>query len=80
LISASCGRFFTYTAVFLDLGGLGASPDSELLLFGRLRKLEDWNSEDEFGPRPAVADMFSNQVNKSGRLVVLNHVFALGEL
>ena len=45
-----------------------------------LRKLEDWDSEDEFGPALTVIDKFSNQVNKNGRVVVLKHMFTLEEL
>ena len=44
------------------------------------RKLEDWDSEDEFGPTLAAADKFSDQANKSGRVVVLKHMFTLDEL
>ena len=42
--------------------------------------MEDWDSEDEFGPTLTVMDKFSNQVNKNGRVVVLKHMFTLGEL
>ena len=42
--------------------------------------MEDWDSEDEFGPTLTVMDKFSNQVNKNGRVVVLKHMFTLDEL
>ena len=42
--------------------------------------MEDWDSEDEFGPTLTVMDKFSNQVNKNGRVVVLKHMFTLEEL
>ena len=45
-----------------------------------LRKLEDWDSEDEFGPTLTVMDKLSNQANKNGRVVVLKHMFTLEEL
>jgi len=45
-----------------------------------LRKLEDWDSEDEFGPALTAVDKFSNQANKHGRVVVLKHMFTLAEL
>lgn len=47
---------------------------------GELRKLEDWDSEDEFGPTLTVIDKLSNQANKNGRVVVLKHMFTLKEL
>lgn len=49
-------------------------------LIGRFRKLEDWDSEDEFGPALTVTDKFSNQTNKNSRVVVLKHMFTLEEL
>lgn len=42
--------------------------------------MEDWDSEDEFGPTLAATDKFSDQANKSGRVVVLKHMFTLDEL
>jgi HIV Tat-specific factor 1 len=45
-----------------------------------LRKLEDWDSEDEFGPTLTEMDKLSNQANKNGRVVVLKHMFTLQEL
>jgi len=42
--------------------------------------LEDWDSEDEFGPTLTVTDKFSNQANKNDRVVVLKHMFTLDEL
>ena len=45
-----------------------------------LRKLEDWDSEDEFGPTLPATDKLGNQANKHGRVVVLKHMFTLGEL
>jgi HIV Tat-specific factor 1 len=51
-----------------------SSPD------GGLRKLEDWDSEDEFGPALTATDKLSNQANKNGRVVVLKHMFTLQEL
>jgi HIV Tat-specific factor 1 len=39
--------------------------------------LEDWDSEDELGPTPAVTDRFPNHAN---RVVVLRHMFTLDEL
>jgi HIV Tat-specific factor 1 len=42
--------------------------------------LEDWDSEDEFGPTLTVIDKLSNQANKNGRVVVLKHMFTLQEL
>ena len=45
-----------------------------------LRKLEDWDSEDEFGPTLTAMDKLSNQANKNGRVVVLKHMFTLAEL
>jgi hypothetical protein len=36
--------------------------------------------EDEFGPTLAVTDEFSNQANKSGRVVVLKHIFTTEQL
>jgi len=42
--------------------------------------LEDWDSEDELGPTLAVTDVLSNQAYKSGRVVVLKHMFTLEEL
>ena len=44
------------------------------------RKLEDWDSEDEFGPTLTAVDKLSNQANKNGRVVVLKHMFTLVEL
>jgi len=44
------------------------------------RKLEDWDSDDEFGPTFTAADNFSSQASKSGRVVVLKHMFTLDEL
>jgi HIV Tat-specific factor 1 len=44
---------------------------------GAFRKLEDWDSDDEFGPTLTAADRFSD---KNGRVVVLKHMFTLGEL
>ena len=44
------------------------------------RKLEDWDSEDEFGPTLTAMDKFSNQANKNSRVVVLKHMFTLDEL
>ena len=49
-------------------------------LIGSPRKLEDWDSEDEFGPTLTVIDKLSNQANKNGRVVVLKHMFTLQEL
>ncbi|KAF9650859.1 hypothetical protein BDM02DRAFT_3185018 [Thelephora ganbajun] len=48
-------------------------------LIGGLRKLEDWDSEDESGPTLTATDKF-NQANKDGRVVVLKHMFTLEEL
>ena len=42
--------------------------------------MEDWDSEDELGPALAVTDVLSNQAYKSGRVVVLKHMFTLEEL
>lgn len=42
--------------------------------------MEDWDSEDELDPTLAVTDVLSNQVYKSGRVVVLKHMFTLQEL
>ena len=42
--------------------------------------MEDWDSEDEFGPALTAVDKFSNQANKHGRVVVLKHMFTLAEL
>lgn len=44
------------------------------------RKLEDWDSEDEFGPTLTAMDKLSTEANKNGRVVVLKHMFTLGEL
>lgn len=41
------------------------------------RKLEDWDSEDEFGPSVAPSD---KTANKNNRVVVLKHMFTLKEL
>jgi len=49
-------------------------------LIGGPRKLEDWDSEDEFGPTLTATEKFSNQANKNGRVVVLKHMFTLAEL
>ena len=49
-------------------------------IHGVFRKLEDWDSEDEFGPALTAIDKLSNQANKNGRVVVLKHMFTLGEL
>ena len=42
--------------------------------------MEDWDSEDEFGPTLTAVDKLSNQANKNGRVVVLKHMFTLVEL
>jgi len=42
--------------------------------------LEDWDSEDEFGPTLTAVDKLSNQENKNDRVVVLKHMFTLAEL
>ena len=42
--------------------------------------MEDWDSEDELGPTLTAAGGFGDQANKSGRVVVLKHMFTLDEL
>lgn len=42
--------------------------------------MEGWDSEDEFGPAPVVAGVFSNQAYESGQVVVLKRIFTLEEL
>jgi len=49
-------------------------------LIKKFRKLEDWDSEDELGPTLTATGKFSDQANKSARVVVLKHMFTLGEL
>jgi HIV Tat-specific factor 1 len=44
------------------------------------RKLEDWDSEDEFGPSLAPTDKDNHAANKNARVVVLKHMFTLEEL
>jgi len=44
------------------------------------RKLEDWDSEDEFGPSMAPTDKLNRTANKNNRVVVLKHMFTLKEL
>jgi len=44
------------------------------------RKLEDWDSEDEFGPSLAPTDKMNRAANKNNRVVVLKHMFTLKEL
>ncbi|PAV18990.1 splicing factor u2af-associated 2 [Pyrrhoderma noxium] len=43
------------------------------------RKLEDWDSGDEFGPSPDIQDK-STATNKNNRVVVLKHMFTLQQL
>jgi len=52
---------------------------AELTCITGLRKLEDWNLEDEFGPTLTATDKFSNRVKKNGRVVVPRHMFTLEE-
>ena len=47
---------------------------------GALRKLEDWDSEEELGPTLTAVDKLSNQAKKNSRVVVLKHMFTLAEL
>ena len=42
--------------------------------------MEDWDSEDEIGPALTASGGFGNQAAKSGRIVVLKHMFTLDEL
>ena len=42
--------------------------------------MEDWDSDDELGPALTAPGGFSNQAAKSGRVVVLKHMFTLDEL
>jgi len=49
-------------------------------LIKKFRKLEDWDSEDELGPTLTATGKFSDQANKSGRVVVLKQMFTLNEL
>lgn len=42
------------------------------------RKLEDWDSGDEFGPSPEVQE--KDTMNKNNRVVVLKHMFTLRQL
>jgi len=49
-------------------------------LIKKFKKLEDWDSGDELGPTLTATGKFSDQANKSGRVVVLKHMFTLGEL
>ena len=41
--------------------------------------MEDWDSEDEFGPSIDTSDQ-SNAANKNSRVVVLKHMFTIKEL
>lgn len=43
------------------------------------RKLEEWDSGDEFGPAPDVQEK-STAANKNSRVVVLKHMFTLKQL
>ena len=53
-------------------------PISAFWLFVH-RKLEDWDSGDEFGPSPDIQDK-STAINKNNRVVVLKHMFTLQQL
>ena len=52
---------------------------SFILICISLRKLEEWDSGDEFGPSPDVQDK-SAAANKNNRVVVLKHMFTLQQL
>lgn len=45
-----------------------------------LRKLEDWDSGDEFGPSTTDAQEDSTAANRNARVVVLKHMFTLPQL